>query len=170
MTIGTEKPYPCKCCQKRFTTNDGVQQHMRDAHGVTIHKKAKEPLTCGYCGTPAKRVDSKVIYKTRSYGPAWICGNYPRCDAYVGCHPGTNKPLGRLANGELREWKMAAHKAFDPLWKELGMGRKDAYKWLALELEIKHKECHIGSFTIEQCRLTIEACNEKRHELRTVLA
>ncbi|WP_088258626.1 zinc-finger-containing protein [Fimbriiglobus ruber] len=30
------------------------------------------------------------------------CERYPTCDAYVGCHPGTETPLGRLANKELR--------------------------------------------------------------------
>ena len=31
--------------------------------------------------------------------------------AYVGVHKGTDKPLGRLANAELRYWKKRAHAA-----------------------------------------------------------
>jgi hypothetical protein len=37
----------------------------------------------------------------------------------VGCHKGTTKPLGRLADAELREWKKRAHAAFDPVWQAL---------------------------------------------------
>jgi len=49
------------------------------------------------------------------------------CDAYVGVHKGTDKPKGRLANAELREYKKKAHSAFDPLWRFGGMMRRQAY-------------------------------------------
>ena len=72
---------------------------------------------CPYCGKEAELIDSSVIYG-RSYGMAYICFD---CDAYVGTHKGTEKPLGRLANAELRKWKMRAHDAFDPIWKSRKM-------------------------------------------------
>ena len=56
---------------------------------------------CDYCGREAEFVDSKIIYG-RSYGKIYLCRN---CMAYVGVHKGTDKPLGRLANAELRNWK-----------------------------------------------------------------
>ena len=59
---------------------------------------------CDYCGRQAEYVDSKVIYG-KSYGMMYLCRN---CMAYVGVHKGTDKPLGRLANAELRYWKKAA--------------------------------------------------------------
>ncbi len=68
---------------------------------------------CDYCGRETEYVDSKVIYG-KSYGKIYLCRN---CMAYVGVHKGTDKPLGRLANAELRNWKKAAHAVFDPLWK-----------------------------------------------------
>ncbi|MFB5268120.1 zinc-finger-containing protein [Paenibacillus enshidis] len=37
--------------------------------------------------------------------------------AYVGVHDGTDIPLGRLANRELRELKKQCHALFDPVWK-----------------------------------------------------
>ena len=67
---------------------------------------------CDYCGRETEYVDSKVIYG-KSYGKIYLCRN---CMAYVGVHKGTDKPLGRLANAELRNWKKAAHAVFDPLW------------------------------------------------------
>ena len=71
-------------------------------------------VICDYCGTPADFVDSSVVYHGHSFGMIYLC---PRCGAYVGVHKGSDKPLGRLANSELRNWKKAAHAAFDPLWK-----------------------------------------------------
>ena len=59
---------------------------------------------CDYCGRETEYVDSKVIYG-KSYGKIYLCRN---CMAYVGVHKGTDKPLGRLANAELRNWKKAA--------------------------------------------------------------
>ena len=64
---------------------------------------------CDYCGRETEYVDSKVIYG-KSYGKIYLCRN---CMAYVGVHKGTDKPLGRLANAELRNWKKAAHAVFD---------------------------------------------------------
>ncbi len=118
---------------------------------------------CPYCGSETKLVDSSIIYR-RSYGPAWVCARYPSCDSYVGCHPGTEKPLGRLANKELRDAKMAAHAAFDPIWRTPSISRTPrqmrhvAYRWLADRLGINPKQCHIGWFDAEMCRRVVEVC------------
>ena len=91
-------------------------------------------VICPYCGKPAALVDDEVIYG-RSYGhKAYWC---KPCDAYVGCHKGTETPMGRLANRELRKWKMRAHAAFDMIWKCRYMRRYNAYAWLAEELNIE---------------------------------
>ena len=67
------------------------------------------------------------------------------------------KPLGRLANAELRQWKQRAHAAFDPVWKARHMSRRDAYAWLAGQMGIKPQDCHIGMFDVNQCRAVVEA-------------
>ena len=115
-------------------------------------------VICPYCLEPAKLVDSEVIYG-RSYGNSWLC---VPCDAYVGCHKGTNKPLGRLANKDLRQAKMKAHIAFDPLWKSKKMTRREAYIFLANKLGVETKDCHIGMFSIYQCDLTVTICDMER--------
>lgn len=127
--------------------------------------KAIVPPKCPYCGTEAKSVDSKVIYKNKSYGPAWVCGNYPKCDAYVGCHP-DGKPLGRLADKELRVAKTAAHLLFDVLWREKSKqfkipekeARTKAYAWLASQLKINKTDCHIGHFDVAACKKVAAIC------------
>lgn len=113
------------------------------------------PPVCEYCGGTAKCVDSELIYG-KSYGPSWVCVNYPQCDAYVGCHPGTKRPLGRLANYQLRDAKKRAHAAFDQLWRSGKLNRSYAYQLLAEALGIPAKECHIGMMDVELCLRVIE--------------
>jgi hypothetical protein len=121
-------------------------------------------VICPYCSAPAVYVDSSEVY-ARSYGMIYLCRP---CKAWVGVHKGTDKPLGRLANKELREWKMRAHAAFDPLWQKKlrkcgprgkKSARKSGYHWLAAELGIPVKECHIGMMDVEQCKRVVEICS-----------
>lgn len=117
----------------------------------------KQTVRCPYCGYEAEFVDSSRVYNGKSYGRIWLCSQYPKCDAYVGVHRGTRRPLGRMANSELREAKKRAHAAFDPLWKR-SMARKDAYVWLAGQLGIPVNKCHIGMFDVELCERTHCVC------------
>ena len=110
-------------------------------------------VTCPYCQSDAQFVDSISIYKVRSYGMAYAC--FP-CGAWVGVHKGTDKPLGRLANAELRKWKIKAHAAFDPLWKSKKMSRGAAYRHLRDKLGIDKSKCHIGMFDVDMCKRVIE--------------
>lgn len=80
----------------------------------------------------------------------------------MGCHPGTNKPLGRLADAQLRAAKKGAHRVFDKLWKNGPWKRKEAYAWLADQLGVKRKDCHIGEFDVDMCMKVIEICTRKR--------
>ena len=114
---------------------------------------------CDYCGRRAEYVDSKVVYG-RSYGMIYLCRN---CMAYVGVHKGTDKPLGRLANAELRHWKIQAHDAFDPLWKygPFKGRRNEAYAWLASQMGLPVEKTHIGMFDVQQCKRVIQICKER---------
>jgi len=113
---------------------------------------------CPYCGKPSELVGGDAIYPHREdlYNKRFY--RCAPCKAYVGCHPNTEKPLGRLANAELRRAKMDAHKAFDSTWKSGALSRSQAYRWLAESLEIPADECHIGMFDVEACHKVIEAC------------
>lgn len=116
-------------------------------------------ITCDYCGKIVNLVTGREIYPHR---PDLYAKRFYRCepcDAYVGCHPGTQTPLGRLANAELREAKKAAHAAFDPFWKSGELKRGKAYGWLAKQLRIEQSACHIGMFDVPMCRLVIAICN-----------
>lgn len=114
---------------------------------------------CDYCGKQAKLVSSTAVYD-KDYGPVWYCKT---CQAWVGVHKGTDIPLGRLADAELRHWKRKAHAAFDPLWwnKEMRT-RKAAYEWLAEEMGLPLEKTHIGMFDVDQCKEVVRICNEAR--------
>ena len=124
-------------------------------------------LYCQYCKRQTELVDSKVVYR-KSYGLIYLC---KPCRAWVGVHEGTTRPKGEVANARLRQLRIEAHKYFDFLWKEKlrrkritnpnykkRRARASAYKWLAEELGIEGKDCHIGMFNMQQCEKTIPIC------------
>ena len=119
-------------------------------------------MRCPYCNNKAILVTGKIIYPHRpdlADRTFWLCGP---CDAYVGTHKNSNnKPLGRLANAELRKAKQKVHNHFDPLWKSGRMSRSKAYEWLAKELGISKSKCHIGMFDIMMCERAINCCRDK---------
>lgn len=117
---------------------------------------------CPYCKGKPQYVDSIEIYGT-SYGMIYLCRP---CRAWVGVHKGTDKPLGRLANKNLRVMKIQAHGAFDNLWRHSRfsnrrkkMTRTKAYAWLSDRLGIPPKYTHIGMFSEKTCQQVIDACN-----------
>jgi hypothetical protein len=116
-----------------------------------------EKVDCPYCNNPAAMVKGSVIYpQYPDYHQKWFYQCAP-CGAYVGCHPNSQRALGRLANKELRGAKMDAHNAFDALWRKYKkFSRKDAYKWLAESLGISRSDCHIGMFDVATCRRVVE--------------
>lgn len=116
---------------------------------------------CPYCSAPASLQSGAAIYPHRpdlARKRFWVC---IACRAWVGCHPGTSRPLGRLANESLRRAKMAAHAVFDPLWKSGAMRRNQAYAWLAGELGIAVESCHIGMFDEAGCQRVIGICRKE---------
>lgn len=119
--------------------------------------RSKAPV-CQYCSMLSVKVKGTEIYphradlKTKVFYLCW------RCDAYVGCHPNSEIPLGVLANAELREAKKEAHLAFDRLWKEGSTTRSKAYTILAMLLDIAPRDAHIGQMTPDMCRRVVQIC------------
>ena len=122
---------------------------------------------CPYCDRKAEfHKSSAKFYRGHDYGPVWAC---VPCGAWVGCHKGTRRPLGRLADAELRRAKIAAHAAFDRLWKlkmkREGCSKNEArsagYRWLSKQLGISPRETHIGMFHVEQCLRVVEVCRPR---------
>ena len=113
-------------------------------------------LICPYCGAPAQLTTGRYVYPHRPDLAAKRFYACRPCAAYVGCHPGSDRPLGRLADEELRRWKRRVHAAFDPHWKTGGgAARSRAYARLAREMGIPAAECHTGMFDLARCKAAL---------------
>lgn len=121
-------------------------------------------IVCPYCGELAQRVTGELIYPKLPHLHSVIIYECTPCDARVGTHKNSGKPLGRLANKELRTLKMQTHAAFDRLWKCDHMDRTNAYIFLAKAMGIKKQFCHIGMFNEDQCRQAIDISRTKLKE------
>jgi len=111
---------------------------------------------CPYCGGQSTLKSDSFVYSGISYGgKMWVCENWPACQSSVGAHK-NGKPLGTLANRQLREARVAAHEAFDPLWKSGTFDRRAAYQLLAAMMGIPVCDCHIGMFNEKQCQQVLE--------------
>ena len=126
------------------------------------------PTICRYCGGAVRLVTASKVY-----GPAaavrlgierqnfYQCQN---CNARVGCHPGSTRPLGNLANEALRMKRMETHQVFDGFWKERGMSRTQAYKWMAKKMRLSEELAHIGGFEMDRCQKLIKLCEKERNK------
>ena len=136
---------------------------MRAMQAAFSKVKLALQVVCPYCMEPAEKVTGEAIYPHRPDLYNKMFYQCEDCEAYVGCHPGTDKPLGRLANAQLRRAKSAAHAVFDPIWKNGSKQRGEAYAWLAAQLSIDKNDCHIGMFDVGTCQRVIEICNGFSH-------
>jgi polyhydroxyalkanoate synthesis regulator phasin len=129
---------------------------------------ASKGQKCPYCGS------SIIIQKVIRDGPCLernihgdnmaICSSYPKCDSYVACHP-NGKPMGALANPNLRYLRKQAHLLFDPLWEEGHMTRREAYRVLRQYLKgIQRKHCHIAHLSEQQCKDLIDALRHRKEK------
>ena len=133
-----------------------------------IPSKYHDGLTCHYCDQPTELADSREVYG-RSYGMIYICRP---CNAYVGTHKRSGKAYGVVANRELRKAKSDVHKVFDRIWMERHINRiypevlkntknrEKAYIWLSKQMGMTRATCHIGMFSVDQCRQAIRICKE----------
>jgi len=112
---------------------------------------------CPYCGKKATKAWGRHIWPSLTYLESkkiWRC--IP-CDARVGTHGDSWKPLGTLANKETRDARAQTHEVFDPLWRTGKMTRSEAYTLLSRLMGIDQTKCHIAMFNVQQCEAAQEA-------------
>lgn len=63
--------------------------------------------------------------------------------------------MGSLANAALRKKRILAHQAFDQIWKQRIMSRKQAYYWLSDKLGTDPAHTHIAQFGDYRCEQVI---------------
>lgn len=116
---------------------------------------------CLECGKHAAPVTGERVYPHRPdlhHKRFYLCD----CGAYVGAHRDNGTPLGHPVGAEGRKARMAAHEAFDPLWRSGGMKRSDAYKWLAEKLGTSPAKTHISWMTADQAKRVADLCREAK--------
>ena len=114
------------------------------------------PKICRYCGGVVRLAPAAEVYGAAAARRLGIerekfyqCQN---CNARVGCHKGTTRPLGNLANETLRLKRKETHQIFDSFWRERGMTRTQGYHWMAKKLRLF-------------CQGVCAACGRKLYEV-----
>lgn len=148
-----------------FTSLLAYLKRVREAEGRAVEAPAERAsdrqVVCDYCGRHAELHGGLAVYPDRKDledRQFWVC--WP-CNAWVGCKKGTDEPYGELADEELREARISAHKAFDPIWQNELMTKDAAYSWLAEVLGLPREDCQIGLLTLECCRKVRDAVWER---------
>lgn len=124
-------------------------------------KRKNKPVSikCPYCGQPAVLRPASYVYKDRAKEEhLYVCSNFPNCNSYVGVYPGTLKPKGTLANGDLRNKRIHTHKLFDRIWKSKIMSRQSAYCWMRDRFGLSTAQAHIGQFGDYMCDELMREC------------
>lgn len=119
-------------------------------------------IKCPYCGSRALLRPAGVVHGKGTADPdalLYVCARYPACDSYVAAHKGSRLPMGALANGPLRNKRRQAHTALNWLWEQGLMSRKEAYRWLQVQLGLPESEAHIGKFSELRCEQVIRLCS-----------
>lgn len=118
---------------------------------------------CPYCDRNTVFVDSKEVYRGKSYGMIYLCRP---CWAWAGVHKGTDISLGRLADSELREAKKEAHKYFNLIFETGLCTRREAYQWLSEIMNVPREQTHIGYFDIQKCSEVVLYSKQRLNDVR----
>lgn len=95
-------------------------------------------VICPLCGNPATQTQTHYGLRSECCG-LWSWDGKP------------------LASAEVHEARIAAHAAFDPLWKSGKRSRAQAYNLLAEAMDMKPKDCHMATMSLENLLRVPEA-------------
>ncbi len=116
-------------------------------------------IRCPYCGSMALLRPAKLVRRSASpEDEVYACARFPACDAYVTAHRDSRLPMGTLADKALRQKRREAHLALNRLWEYGYMSKKEAYRWLQLQLGLPETEAHIAHFFEYRCEQVIRLC------------
>lgn len=107
-------------------------------------KKDIQPWRCYGSKVYPNREDLKSLV-------FWLCGT---CNNFVGshknCKKGNERPLGVIANKEIKNARQHIHKILDPLWKDGKYLRKEVYSIISKKIG---KEYHTAEIrTLDEAR------------------
>ena len=117
---------------------------------VMVFMTKQKQIKCPYCHANASLRPASTVYGCgrRSQGKyIYLCDRWPACDAYVSAHSRTHRPMGTLANGDLRHKRILAHRALEHLQKIRHMEKWEVYIWLQSKLGLNDRQAHIPMAT-----------------------
>lgn len=119
---------------------------------------ASPGVTCD----PCPDCGARMVLRDSRFGLFWGCSRWPACNGKHGAHP-DGRPLGKPATLAVRQARMAAHAAFDPIWLGGAMRRPEAYRWLTRAMG-RQRQVHIGELGLEECALVVRLCELRMRE------
>lgn len=131
-----------------------------------VAHRLPRPIKCDSCGSPRVHLQKRSLMRMRvvkKWDLIWHCLD---CLSLVGCHEGTDIPLGLMADAPTRDARFQAHKVFDRLWRGGGLSRAEAYGWMAETLMIPPEQAHIGMLSMRQCEALVAAVRDFEHNRR----
>ena len=124
------------------------------------------PEKCDVCGAPVRLTHNSEVYGRSVRGwPFIYCCKSESCGAYVGLHPHSLYPLGKMADKATRLARQQVHAQLDRLWKFDESLKDDVYRWLSEITGIPPKKCHVSHFSEAQCRHAIERMQASQFKL-----
>ena len=167
LTISTQDAYYLQNVMRAPTAKKKSKKAIEQG-GVKGGMRLEIPKICRYCGGVVRLVPAAEVYGMAAAKRLGIeqerfyqCQN---CNARVGCHKGTTRPLGNLANETLRMKRKETHQIFDSFWRERGMTRTQGYHWMAKKLRLSEQLAHIGGFEMDRCQRLIDLCEKERNK------
>lgn len=121
------------------------------------NRKQLPEVICPYCGKKAVLRPASYLYgEKRIFTPEtmfYVCSGYPDCNAYVSANQKNHRPLGIMADGELRNLRIQTHRALREIWTQGYMTKNSTYHWLSGKLALPEKETHVAMFSTYRCRV-----------------
>lgn len=115
------------------------------------------PSQCRFCKGKVLLVSNKEIYGVEYGWP--LIYKCESCHARVGCHRGTDIPLGTLANSKTIEARKKTHALLDSLWRgKPAHVRTKVYRILAEKMA--RREFHVSWLDAEECDQVIRWINK----------
>lgn len=118
-------------------------------------------VRCPECGARMVLRETEKYRYPKSGEPRKFfgCSKYPDCKGTHGAHP-DGKPLGKPANAETKQARIAAHAAFGKWRDRHGLRKSEGYKHLAAMLDVPGHEAHIGQMDKKTCEAVVGLCNQ----------
>lgn len=91
----------------------------------------------------------------------------PHCGNYVGCHKGTNRPLGVIPTPAIRQARKIIHSYIDPIYKSGKMTRTTLYRTISKKLGYTY---HTGETkSVSECVKIMNIAKEIKENLEQSL-